>query len=143
MTFATPANPSGLSVPADQIAEIARAVPTNILLLVNEVYHEFAAFDGEPDLLDILRRERTAPWLVLRSFSKAYRLAGARVGYGLASDENTAHRVQEHAVNFATPSLGFAAPLAVWRDQESLAETLDLNQRERDALRAGSCRHWP
>jgi histidinol-phosphate aminotransferase len=127
VTFATPGNPSGVSLAEDQIVHIARSTPDNILLMVDEVYYEFCAHEGGPNALEILRRERTAPWLVLRSFSKAYRLAGARVGYGFASDAMTARRIREHSLNFTISSIGFAAALAAFEDRAELESYLKHN----------------
>ena len=104
--------------------------------MVDEVYHEFCAFDGGPDALEILRRSRQAPWIVLRSFSKAYRLAGARVGYGLASDPATARRVREHSLNFTVSSTGFAAAYAAYEDRQALTAYLAMNRAETTALSA-------
>lgn len=128
VTFVTPGNPSGTSLSEEEIETIARRTPDNALLMVDEVYHEFSAFEGGPDALDILRRTRRAPWVVLRSFSKAYRLAGARVGYGLASDQATARRLREHSLNFTVSSLGFAAALAAYEDRQALSAYLAFNR---------------
>jgi len=137
VTFATPGNPSGLSLSGEEIAAIARRTPDDALLMVDEVYHEFCAHEGGPDALSILRKERTAPWLVLRSFSKAYRLAGARVGYGFASDPATAQRIRDFALNFTISSLGFAAALAAFEDRSALRDYLDQNAQVKRRLRAG------
>ncbi len=134
VTFATPGNPSGISLSSEEIEEIARKTPDNVLLMVDEVYHEFCAFEGGPDALDILRRCRSAPWVILRSFSKAYRLAGARVGYGLASDAATARRLREHSLNFTVSSPGFAASLASYEDRQSLSAYLAFNRDQKPAI---------
>lgn len=137
VTFATPGNPGGSSMSAADIERVARATPANALLLVDEVYHEFCVHDGGPDALAILQRVRSAPWLVLRSFSKAYRLAGARVGYGLASDAATARRVREHSLNFTVAASSFAAALAAYCDEGALAETIEFNAERRAQLAGG------
>jgi len=127
VTFATPGNPSGVSLSEEEIVHIARSTPDDVLLMVDEVYYEFCAHEGGPNALEILKRERTAPWLVLRSFSKAYRLAGARVGYGFASDPMTARRIREHSLNFTISSIGFAAALAAFEDRAELKRYLKHN----------------
>lgn len=131
VTFATPGNPSGISLSAAAIEQIARETPDDVLLLIDEVYHEFCVHEGGPDALEIVRRVRTAPWVVLRSFSKAYRLAGARVGYGLASDVFTAKRLREHCLNFNISTLNYAAALASYRDETALQDYLAHNQTEK------------
>ncbi|MGZ5864906.1 MAG: pyridoxal phosphate-dependent aminotransferase [Xanthobacteraceae bacterium] len=133
VSFATPGNPSGALVTAEEIEEVSAATPAGALLLVDEVYHEFAP-EGAPDIVDILQKRRKGPWLVLRSFSKAFRMAGARVGFGIASDATLAKYLQEHALNFMVSSIGFAVALAAWEDRETLQETVRNNQIERAAL---------
>ena len=73
--------------------------------------------EGGPNALDIVRRVRNGPWVVLRSFSKSYQLAGARVGYGLGGDPLTAKRLREHCLNFNISSLSYAAAMAAWSDE--------------------------
>lgn len=140
VTFATPGNPSGISLSEDEIVHIARNTPDNALLMADEVYHEFCAHEGGPDVLDILQRVRKAPWIVLRSFSKAYRLAGARVGYGFASDNATARRIRERSLNFTISSTGFAAALAAFEDRQELEKYLihnaDIKNKLSENLRA-------
>jgi histidinol-phosphate aminotransferase len=133
VSFATPGNPSGALVSAEEIEEVAAATPSDALLLVDEVYHEFAP-EGSPDIVDILQERRSGPWLVLRSFSKAYRMAGGRIGFGIASDAELAKYLQEHALNFMVSSLGFAVALAAWEDKETLRATVENNRTERAAL---------
>jgi histidinol-phosphate aminotransferase len=137
VTFATPANPGGASLTAQEIERVAIETPADVLLLVDEVYQEFCVHDGGPDALEILKRTRSAPWIVLRSFSKAFRLAGARVGYGLASDTATARRVREHSLNFTVAASSFAAALAAYTDEAGLHETLEFNAERRAQLVSG------
>ena len=136
VTFATPGNPSGVSLSADAIETIARQTPDDVLLMIDEVYHEFCVHEGGPDALEIMQRVRKAPWVVLRSFSKAYQLAGARVGYGLASDPITAKRLREHCLNFNISSLNYAAALAAWCDLGTLEGYLEHNRTEKAYLDA-------
>ena len=137
VTFATPGNPGGASLSREEIIHVARATPEHVLLLVDEVYQEFCVHEGGPDALEILKQHRAAPWLVLRSFSKAFRLAGARVGYGLASDGATARRVREHSLNFTVAASSFSAAHAAYCDTAALKETLEFNAERRAQLAAG------
>ena len=136
VTFATPGNPSGVSLSAAEIEHIARHTPDNVLLMIDEVYVEFCVHEGGPDALEIVRRVRNGPWVVLRSFSKAYQLAGARVGYGLAGDPLTAKRLREHCLNFNISSLSYAAAMAAWSDEAALTAYLEHNKKEKHFLSA-------
>lgn len=131
----TPGNPSGLSVSEEELAEVARRTPQSALLVIDEVYHEFAHHAGGPDVLKVLNEHRDGPWLVLRSFSKAYCMAGARVGFALASHPELATRIQSHAMNFCVSSLGFKLAYAAWCDTDGLARYLDANAANREILR--------
>jgi len=78
----TPNPPSGGQMTAAGLEQIAEGVPDHVLLIVDEAYHEFGRQAGGPDALAILKK-RPGPWAVMRTFSKAYSLAGARIGYAL------------------------------------------------------------
>ena len=132
MTFSTPANPSGLAVPEADIIKFATDTPDHILLLVDEVYVEYAAFDGATDMVALLRKYRpNGKWLILRSFSKAYAMAGARIGYGLASDQDLAARLENDTINFTVSSLAFAAALPAYLDNQRLTKILSENKQQR------------
>lgn len=76
--LADPANPTGTRIGAAAIRELRDRLPDNVLLIVDEAYGEFA--DGlDPPLFDLADRGDT---VVLRTFSKAYGLAGLRCGWG-------------------------------------------------------------
>ncbi|MEM9104902.1 MAG: histidinol-phosphate transaminase [Pseudomonadota bacterium] len=74
-----PGNPSGTGIANSEIVRLRNSLPDDILLAVDQAYGEFA--DDDPDALFPLVERGTT--VVLRTFSKAYSLAGARVGWGL------------------------------------------------------------
>ncbi|GAB6966806.1 histidinol-phosphate transaminase [Komagataeibacter kakiaceti JCM 25156] len=85
LIFANPSNPVGCMMKADDLRALLVACPPDCLIVVDEAYYEYARFDPTyPDARTILR-EQSRPWLVLRTFSKAYGLAGLRIGYAIAS----------------------------------------------------------
>src|SRR5258708_27807994 len=69
-----PTNPTGVSMPLDAIRTIARSVPPNAIVFVDEAYAEFSGETFIPDLADFPNV------IVGRTFSKAYGLAGLRIG---------------------------------------------------------------
>ncbi|HRM48027.1 MAG TPA: aminotransferase class I/II-fold pyridoxal phosphate-dependent enzyme, partial [Alicycliphilus sp.] len=84
--LANPSNPVGCMFSAAEMQQLLAATPAHTLLVIDEAYYEYARLaPGYPDVLALLRG-RAMPWIVLRTFSKAWGLAGLRVGYGLASD---------------------------------------------------------
>jgi len=78
-----PNNPTGTYVPAAEIGGFVEAVPDNVLVVLDEAYHEFVTAADWQGALDIQRRHPNV--IVLRTFSKIYGLCGLRVGYGLCA----------------------------------------------------------
>ncbi|WP_425955771.1 histidinol-phosphate transaminase [Xylanimonas sp. McL0601] len=79
----TPNNPTGPVVHAAELEELLAAVPTNVMVVVDEAYLEFVRDPEAPDGVDLLRRYPNV--VLLRTLSKAYGLAGLRVGYAVAA----------------------------------------------------------
>ena len=83
--IANPNNPIGSYVVEEEIRAFIEEVPDNILIVLDEAYYEFAKDEeGYPDSLKFLNKRNV---VILRTFSKAYGLAGLRLGYGLANEE--------------------------------------------------------
>jgi len=79
-----PNNPTGTMVREKEVSAFMGKVPENILVVFDEAYAEIA-YKKMPDTLSYVRENRNV--IVLRSFSKAYGLAGLRIGYGIAKPE--------------------------------------------------------
>jgi histidinol-phosphate aminotransferase len=132
----TPNPPSGGLMSAEALAAVARGVPQDVLLLVDEAYSEFGRHAGGPDVLPILR-QRKGPWLVTRTFSKAYACAALRVGYALCGDDGVAEAFRRAKLQFNVPMLSQAGALAAFEDEAYLAGMLDRIAKERDRLAKG------
>ena len=77
----SPNNPTGTAVTTDEFERFMAAVPTDVLVILDEAYAEFVT---DPAVVDGRTQVRRHPNLVvLRTFSKAYGLAGLRIGYGI------------------------------------------------------------
>ena len=105
----TPNNPTGTAVHADEIEDFLAAVPTSALVVIDEAYCEFVTDDSAPDAMALWRRHENV--MVLRTFSKAYGLAGLRVGYAVAHPR-VAAALRKTAVPFGVSSLAQAAGVA-------------------------------
>jgi histidinol-phosphate aminotransferase len=132
----TPNPPSGGMMGEAALQRIVTAVPDTVLLVIDEAYHEFARRAGGPDVLAALRRRR-GPWVVLRTFSKAYGLAGARIGYALCGAPEVADALRKVKLQFNVTAPSQAAALAALRDEAYLKTTLDAIAAERTRLAAG------
>lgn len=82
---ANPNNPTGTAVPPDVLAQFLARVPAGIVIALDEAYVEFLA--EPPDLVREIRAGSKPNLILLRTFSKIYGLAGARIGYGIAAPE--------------------------------------------------------
>ena len=115
----SPNNPTGPALAAADVKVFLDAVPDHVLVVLDEAYAEFvddpAAVDGREFLPD---RPNVA---VLRTFSKAYGLAGLRVGYCLSSPA-VATALRSVQVPFAVSSVAQAAALASLAAHDELAE---------------------
>ncbi|TLP62659.1 histidinol-phosphate aminotransferase family protein [Parasedimentitalea maritima] len=129
----TPNNPTGAILTASDLELAARQVPDTVLLVVDEAYFEFAQAEGGPDVLKILAN-RAGPWVVTRSFSKAYCMAGMRVGYALASDEDIHKALWQLRPNFNVNRVAIAAATAAMNDDRYLQTCLTHTISERKRL---------
>ncbi|MBV9523435.1 MAG: aminotransferase class I/II-fold pyridoxal phosphate-dependent enzyme [Alphaproteobacteria bacterium] len=109
-----------------------------MLLAIDEAYHEYARFAGGSDILAALATRR-GPWIVLRTFSKAYCLAGLRLGYALCSSADVAGAIGRGRTAFNANVLAQAAALAALDDEAHLKLVLQTCAVERGRLDAG-CR---
>ncbi len=106
------------------------ATPESALLVLDEAYGEFARADPEyPDGLKALRA-LDRPWIVLRTFSKAYGLAGFRVGYGIASDTALIRALDRVRTPYNVNRPAQDAAVAALGDRAHLAETVRLTALE-------------
>ncbi|MDP6173658.1 MAG: histidinol-phosphate transaminase, partial [Rhodospirillales bacterium] len=137
MIIVTPGNPSGSLLDEAGVIRLAREVPDHVLVLVDEVYQEFSQIVGGPDVLALMGEHRDGPWINLRSFSKAYSLAGIRVGYGLCSAPEIAASFDLESNNFSLSNLSLAAAYAAFEDQDYSQDMLGKVTEQRDALSRG------
>jgi histidinol-phosphate aminotransferase len=132
--LANPSNPVGCMFSAGDFARLLDATPPQTLLVVDEAYYEYALHaDGYPDVLALLRG-RAMPWIVLRTFSKAWGLAGLRVGYGLASDAALVQLLDRVRTPFNVNQAAQAAALAAWGDEDFMQRGVAETVRLRDVL---------
>ena len=132
----TPNNPSGRMLDGTTLRRFVEEVPENVLLGVDEAYHEFGLHAGGPDVVEALK-ERRGPWVVIRTFSKAYAMAGMRIGYALCSDGDIAQALRKTTCTFNVPILAQAAAEAALLDEVYLAKMLNDVSESRAMLEEG------
>ncbi len=130
---ATPNNPTGGMLVQDEVERLIARLPDHLLLHYDEAYYEFGRHAGGPEALPLLQR-RKGPWIVTRTFSKAYGLAGARVGYGLASSSAIADAYRKIRINFSVNAIALAAARAALDETDYVAALLDHTAAERARL---------
>lgn len=132
--IANPNNPTGTFVPWGEIEAFLATVPSSVLVVLDEAYGEYLPHAERCDTTAWL--ERFPNLLISRTFSKAYGLAGLRVGYGLGHPDviNLLNRVR-HPFNVNAPAL--AAAEAALDDGDFLARSYALNTAGMAQLAAG------
>jgi histidinol-phosphate aminotransferase len=116
----TPNNPTGTAVARAELTAFLDRVPADCLVVLDEAYREFVDDPAVPDGLDVYRDRPNVT--VLRTFSKAYGLAGLRVGFAVAHSP-VAQAVRKTAVPFGVSGVAQAAAVA------SLAAESELQAR--------------
>ena len=114
---ANPNNPTGTFVKADEIEAFLEQVPDNVVVVLDEAYNEYLAPEYQFESADWVRKYPNL--IVSRTFSKAYGLAGLRVGFAIAQPEVTdlMNRIRQP---FNVNSLAQAAAIAALNDKEFL-----------------------
>jgi len=141
---ANPNNPTGTFIGAEKMAGFLARVPRHVVVVLDEAYNEYLPTELRHPSIDWVRRFPNL--LVSRSFSKAYGLAGLRVGYGVAQPELTdlLNRVRQP---FNCNSLAQAAAVAALGDEAFVARSVAVNRAGMAQLTAAfdalALRHLP
>ena len=132
--IANPNNPTGTWIAPDEILGFLRKLPADVLVVLDEAYTEYLEPQLRGDSVGWL--EQFPNLLVCRTFSKAYGLAGLRVGFGLAHPAvaDLMNRVRQP---FNVSSIAQAAAIAALADHDFVQRSRMLNSRGMDLLTAG------
>jgi histidinol-phosphate aminotransferase len=131
----SPNNPTGTVVHREELVRLLDAVGPDVLVALDEAYREYVRHPDAVDGLDLI--DRYPNLVVLRTFSKAYRLAAVRVGYAIGTPE-VATALRKVGSPFAVSTIAQAAAMAALdAEQELLGAVADVVRervRVRDAL---------
>lgn len=129
----TPNNPTGPALSATGVRAFLDAVPIDVLVVIDEAYAEFVRDPLAVDGTELLSSHANV--VVLRTFSKAYGLAGLRVGYALAGSAQVADALRQVRVPFAVSIAAQAAALASLDAEDELLARVEQVVAERGPLR--------
>ena len=125
MFIANPNNPTGTLIPSADLHAFLRALPPDVIVVLDEAYNEYLPAELKADSVGWLREFPNL--IITRTFSKAYGLAGLRVGYAFAhaSVADLMNRVRQP---FNVNSISLAAATAGLDDREFVRRSFELNQ---------------
>jgi histidinol-phosphate aminotransferase len=123
-----PNNPTSTVVDPQALARFVEEAPAHVLVAIDEAYVEYIRDGMQPDSLDLVHSHRNV--VVLRTFSKAYGLAGLRIGYAIGDPEVIA-ALNKVAVPFTTTTVSQAAAIASLDAADELLARTDAVVAER------------
>ncbi len=142
-----PNNPAGSAIAPVELYRFLSEIPESVIVVLDEAYVDFMDKQLRVDLYSLLRNaEGRCPVVFLRTFSKAYGLAGLRVGYGLMPRELAAclHKVRQP---FNVNHMAQVGALVALEDEEYYQRILRLTKEGLDTLRLGveklGCHAYP
>jgi histidinol-phosphate aminotransferase len=125
MFVANPNNPTGTWLDTQTLRTLLESCPAHLLVVVDEAYFEYVGADDYPDCIQWLNDFPNL--LVTRTFSKAFGLAGLRIGYGI-SHRDIADLMNRVRQPFNVNSLALSAAAAALEDIDHLQQSISMNQ---------------
>lgn len=123
-----PLNPTGTIFKEDEFEGFIKDIPGNVLVAVDEAYVEFVEDKNFPQTLKYIDRY---PVLILRTFSKAYALAGLRLGYCMG-DASLISYLERTRQPFSVNSIALVAAMAALSDEDYLKAVIEGNKRGKE-----------
>jgi histidinol-phosphate aminotransferase len=128
-----PNNPTSTVVGGSQLTDFIDQVPGDCLVVLDEAYREYIRDASVPDGIDLYRDRPNVA--VLRTFSKAYGLAGLRVGF-LIGQPPVAEAIRKTMLTFSVNSVAQSAAVASLAAEAELLERVETVVKERDRVRS-------
>lgn len=135
LIFSSPSNPAGPAISEADFDRIMAALDADTLFVFDEAYVEYLSPEARFDALGRLKASGL-PWISLRTFSKAYGLAGIRVGYALCANELLAKALMKTRNPFGVNALAAVAALEAFADTDHVNRSVAATVSERENLRA-------
>ncbi|SFK00372.1 histidinol-phosphate aminotransferase [Halobacillus dabanensis] len=127
----TPNNPTGVHIDQDTLQNVLKRTPDHVLVVIDEAYFEYLEAEDAFDSISALKDYPNL--MVLRTFSKAYGLAGLRIGYGVGHPD-IIQILEPSREPFNTSTVAQAAAILALDDQKFIEETVKENQQNKKEL---------
>ena len=129
--IANPNNPTGTFLSPIEIESFLNDLDRNIIVLLDQAYYDYSAYNNEDINFDLIKKYPNL--IISRSFSKAYGLAGFRIGYSVSSPEvaDFLNRVRQP---FNANSLALVAAEVALSDDSHLKKSLEINLEQKKIL---------
>lgn len=127
----TPNNPTGVHIDQDTLQSALERIPEHVLVVIDEAYYEYLEAENAFDSIAALNEYPNL--IVLRTFSKAYGLAGLRIGFGVGHPD-VIQILEPSREPFNTSTVAQAAAILALDDQKFIEETVEVNHRNKKAL---------
>jgi histidinol-phosphate aminotransferase len=139
-----PNNPAGSILTDREMARLVAGMPDHTVIVADEVYHHFVERLDFPDSLPYVLAGKNV--IIVRSFSKAYGLAGLRVGYAISTPEIVGYLTRLRRT-FQISTVAIEGAVAALQDQDHVVGTVDMIRAERkwliDHLDQLNLKAWP
>ena len=129
--FCTPHNPTGCPATTGDLEKLLAGLPREVLLVWDEAYYEYVDDPAYPDSIEYLGNNPNL--VVLRTFSKAYGLAGIRIGYAVA-DPSMVNYLEKVRPPFNVNRLAMVGAMAATEDEGHLERSREVNARGKEYL---------
>ncbi len=134
ISLLNPNNPLATCIPKAEMESFINSLPGGIVVVVDEAYHHYVHASHYESCIRFVTQG--LPVIVVRTFSKAYGLAGARIGYSVASSQYTSQIASSQ--NFGMVSrMAQAAAQAALDDTQHVTKTVTLNDQAKEILQTG------
>ena len=127
----SPNNPTGTHLPQAQIDQLIHQLPDHVIVVFDEVYYQFADTDDFVRALPYVKEGKNV--IAVNSFSKAYGLAGLRIGYSYSTPEIATY-LHQLRIPFMINSLSLEAAIAALKDDAFIENTVQLVHQEKEYL---------
>ncbi len=127
----TPNNPTGTVIKRNDIEWVIKTAKSDTIVVIDEAYYEYAQSEEDyDDLTDLYEKDNV---IILRTFSKAYGLAGLRIGYGI-SNKTLIDYLNRVRPPFNVNLIAQNAAMAALDDKEHLEKSLEVNRKGKEFL---------